>query len=259
MAKLLSLSTAKKLKSMSEEQAWSLIRDQQKQLQLLQQVYLAGGQRAVIVLEGWDAAGKGGLIRRIAWAMDPRSLHVWPVAAPNEVERRQHYLQRFWSRLPLSGQFAIFDRSWYGRVLVERVEGFIEKPVWKRGYQEINDFERILTDEGVRLVKIFLHITKEEQHKRFCERMDDPLKRWKLSDEDIRNRRRWEEYEVAIDEMFDKTSTKAAPWDIIFADDKRAARVAALGHIIKALEKGVSLDLPPMNKDVETALRAEVR
>lgn len=257
MGKMPSLAAVKKLKPMKDEEAWSLIRDRQKELQLLQQVYLAGGQRAVIVLEGWDAAGKGGLIRRIAWAMDPRSLHVWPVAAPNEVERRQHYLQRFWSRLPLSGQFAIFDRSWYGRVLVERVEGLIEKPVWKRAYQEINDFERTLTDDGVRLVKIFLHISKDEQHKRFCERMEDPLKRWKLSDEDIRNRRRWKDYEGAIDEMFDKTSSDHAPWKIIFADDKRAARVAALEHMTKVLSKGLSLDLPSMSKEVEQALRSD--
>ncbi|MFD2264574.1 polyphosphate kinase 2 family protein [Lacibacterium aquatile] len=257
MAMTPSLETAKKLKAIPDEEAWSLIRDYQKELQLLQQVYLAGGQRAIIALEGWDAAGKGGLIRRIAWAMDPRSLFVWPISAPNEVERRQHYLQRFWERLPLKGQFAIFDRTWYGRVLVERVEGFIEKPTWKRAYGEINDFEKALIDDGVHLIKIFLHVSRKEQHQRFCDRMEDPLKRWKLSTEDIRNRRQWDNYEVAIDEMFEKTSTAIAPWEVIYADDKRAARVAAMRYITRELSKGLDLTLPSLDPEVEKALRAE--
>lgn len=219
----------------------------QEKLVRIQQAYLFTGQRAVVVFEGMDAAGKGGTIRRIAWAMDPRSLKVWPIGAPNEVERRQHYLQRFWSRLPERAQIAVFDRSWYGRVLVERVEGFASGQEWKRAYAEINDFERQMVDDGIRVVKFFLHVSKDEQLRRLEERLRNPLKRWKLSYEDFRNREKWKEYVEAAEDMFARTSTAAAPWHVIGSDDKPAARAAALGILAQRLAVSLDLSDPPLD------------
>jgi polyphosphate kinase 2 (PPK2 family) len=159
----------------------------QNQLSRIQQAYFVHGERAVIVLEGLDASGKGGLIRRLAWAMDPRGCHVWPISAPDEAEKREHYMQRFWRRLPAQGSLAVFDRSWYGRVLVERVEGLCKPNEWKRAYREINEFERDLVDNGFKVIKIFLQISSKEQLKRFRERLSAPEKRWKLTFEDFRN------------------------------------------------------------------------
>ncbi len=164
-------------------------------LQRIQQAYLGTANRAVVVLEGWDTAGKGGVVRRLGWALDPRSFKVHTIAAPTEREKTLHYLQRFWERLPQHGQIVVFDRSWYGRVLVERVEGFATPVEWQRAYDEINDFERMLIADETRLVKLFLHITADEQMRRFRDRLTDPLKRWKLSYEDFRNRTRWKDYE----------------------------------------------------------------
>ena len=216
--------------------------EQQRQLTQIQHAFLFRGERAVIVFEGMDAAGKGGTIRRIAWALDPRSLDVWPIAAPNEIEKRQHYLQRFWTRVPENGHFAVFDRSWYGRVLVERVEGFATMAEWKRAYREINEFERQLTDNGFRMVKLFLHVTKDEQLRRFEARLKDPLKRWKLSYEDFRNREKWDDYVAAAEDMFDRTNSAYAPWHVIQSDNKPAARCAALDVIIKRLSAGLDLN-----------------
>src|SRR5271166_226066 len=157
----------------------------QETLQLVQQAYLGTTQRAIIVLEGWDTAGKGGVVRRLGWALDPRSFKVHATAAPDKREKSVHYLQRFWERLPQHGQIVVFDRSWYGRVMVERVEQFATPAEWRRGYDEINDFEKMLLDDGTRLVKLFLHITPAEQLRRFRARLTDPLKRWKLSYEDF--------------------------------------------------------------------------
>ena len=227
---------------------------QQHDLKEISLAYRAQGQRAVVVFEGWDAAGKGGIIRRLGWPLDPRGFKVWPIAAPLPDEQGQPYLYRFWRRLPYPGQLVVFDRSWYGRVLVERVEGFASEAEWRRAYAEINDFERLLADDGIRLVKIFLHITPEEQLKRFRARLNDPLKRWKLSPEDLRNRARWPEYETAIEEMFLSTSTVAHPWHAIPANDKKYARLAALGLVVKQLAKGV--DLNPGDLDPEFARRA---
>ena len=183
----------------------------QETLQRVQQAYLGTPQRAVIVLEGWDTAGKGGVVRRLGWALDPRSFKVHTIAAPGEREKSLHYLQRFWERLPQHGQIVAFDRSWYGRVLVERVEGFAAAAEWRRAYEEINEFERMLLDDGVKLVKLFMHITPDEQMRRFRNRLTNPLKRWKLSYEDFRNRGRWKDYETAIEDMMEKTSTRRAP------------------------------------------------
>ncbi len=226
----------------------------QQELKEISLAYRAHGRRAVVVFEGWDAAGKGGIIRRLGWPLDPRGFKVWPIAAPLPDEQGQPYLYRFWRRLPYPGQLVVFDRSWYGRVLVERVEGFASEAEWRRAYAEINDFERLLADDGIRLVKIFLHITPQEQLKRFRARLNDPLKRWKLSPEDLRNRARWPEYETAIEEMFRSTSTVAHPWHAIPANDKKYARLAALGLVVKQLAKGV--DLNPGDLDPEFARRA---
>ena len=214
----------------------------QRRLQRIQQAYLATGDRAVIVFEGWDAAGKGGTIRRMGWVMDPRSLKVWPIGAPAEENQAKHFLYRFWLKLPAPSEISVFDRSWYGRVLVERVEGFATREEWKRGFGEIRDFERTLTDSGVRIVKIFMDITPETQLERFAARMENPLKRWKLTHEDFRNREKWDAYAEAIEEMVDKTSTGEAPWTVIPADNKRYARLEALGRINEVLSKGVDLE-----------------
>jgi AMP-polyphosphate phosphotransferase len=219
-------------------------------LQLIQQAYLGTSESALIVLEGWDTAGKGGLVRRLGWALDPRSFKVHPVAAPDEHERARHYLQRFWRRLPGKGQIVAFDRSWYGRVLVERVEGFATEKEWRRAYREINEFERLLIDSGVRLVKLFLHITQEEQIRRFRSRLLDPVKRWKLSYEDFRNRAHWSDYEAAIEDMMEETATKHAPWYLIPTNNKPYGRIAAFRILADRLGKDVSLEPRPIDPDL---------
>ena len=178
----------------------------------------------------------------MGWALDPRSFKVHPIAAPDEHERAQHYLQRFWRRLPEKGQIVAFDRSWYGRVLVERVEGLAAKKEWRRAYREINEFERMLIDSGIRLVKLFLHITPDEQMRRFRDRLTDPVKRWKLSYEDFRNRARWADYETAIEDMMAETSTDIAPWHLIPANNKPYGRVAAFRILVDRLGQDVSLE-----------------
>jgi len=222
----------------------------QEVLQLIQQAYLGTSERALLVLEGWDTAGKGGLVRRLGWALDPRSFKVHPIAAPDEHERAQHYLQRFWRRLPQNGQIVVFDRSWYGRVLVERVEGLATVKEWRRAYREINEFERMLTDSGIRLVKLFLHITPDEQVRRFRDRLANPVKRWKLSYEDFRNRARWPDYETAIEDMMEETTTKHAPWHLIPANDKPYGRIAAFRILADRLGANVSLEPRPIDPDL---------
>jgi polyphosphate kinase 2 (PPK2 family) len=223
--------------------------DRQHRLLMLQRAYSRQGRSAVVVLEGWDAAGKGGVIRRIAWALDPRRLRVWSIAAPSGEERREHWMQRFWRRVPPRGTIALFDRSWYGRVLVERVEGLTAEADWRRAYDEINQFERMLVDEDVRLVKLFLDITPETQLRRFEERYDDPAKRWKITEEDIRNRARWDDYVVAYRDMQSRCSPPAAPWTTIEADDERRCRIAAFDAIIDTVGCDVDVEppeLPPL-------------
>ena len=229
------------------------LRGLQETLQRVQQAYLGTAQRAVIVLEGWDTAGKGGVVRRLGWALDPRSFKVHAIAAPSGREKSQHYMQRFWERLPQQGQIVVFDRSWYGRVLVERVEGFASRDEWKRAYDEINDFERILLADGTRLVKLFLHISSEEQMRRFRNRLTDPLKRWKLSYEDFRNRQHWKHYETAIEDMVEQTSARDVPWHLLPANNKPFARLAALRVIADRLSKGVSLEPRPLDPAVAEA------
>jgi polyphosphate kinase 2 (PPK2 family) len=189
----------------------------------------------VVVYEGWDASGKGGNIKRVTSQLDPRGYIVHPIAAPKGDEATHHYLWRFWRRLPEKGQIAIFDRSWYGRVMVERVEGFCTDEQWKRAYREINDFERQLVDHRAVVVKYWLHITREEQERRFKERARSPYKSWKLSEEDWRNRARWDEYEAAVNAMVARTSTSRAPWHVVAANDKNAARLEVLEIACQAL------------------------
>lgn len=190
----------------------------------------------VLVFEGWDAAGKGGAIKRITEKLDPRAYTVHSIAAPAGDDRERHYLYRFWRRLPTRGMFAIFDRSWYGRVLVERVEGFARQDEWQRAYVEINEFERQLVDFGTIICKFWLHISPEEQLRRFEARQNVPYKAWKLTDEDWRNREKRPAYEQAVDEMLLRTSTPAAPWTVVEAEDKRFARVKVLQTLVHRLE-----------------------
>lgn len=222
----------------------------QKELLHIQQTYWHEKRRAVLVFEGWDAGGKGGAIRRLTEPLDPRGFHVWPISAPTAEEQGKHYLYRFWTKLPGRGTFAVFDRSWYGRVLVERVEKLATKEQWKRAYDEINEFERLLTDDGVRIVKIFMHISADEQLNRFRERLTNPYKRWKLTEEDLRNRARWDDYVKAAEDMFDHTSTERAPWHAIPANSKWYARLRVLEIVTKALKEGVNIAPPPMDQDV---------
>ena len=200
------------------------------------QLQLLGLQRALInekigcilVFEGWDAAGKGGAIKRTTQNIDPRGFEVHATAAPTSEQKQYHYLQRFWNRMPKYGKIGIFDRSWYGRVLVERVEGFADEDAWKRAYGEINQFEKILADENYIIIKFWFHISKEEQLKRFNERKIDPLKSWKLTEEDWRNREKWEQYQEAVEDMINETDNANAPWYIIEGEDKKFARVKTL-------------------------------
>ena len=191
----------------------------------------------VIVYEGWDAAGKGGNIKRITEALDPRGFEVQPIASPEPHEKARHYLWRFWMRLPKTGHIAIFDRSWYGRVMVERLEGFCSENDWKRAYNEMNEFEKELHDWGAVIIKFWVQIDKDTQLARFTDRQDTPEKQWKITDEDWRNREKWDEYEVAVNEMIQKTSTTFAPWHILESVDKKYARIKALKIVIEELEK----------------------
>lgn len=196
----------------------------------------------VIVFEGWDAAGKGGTIRRITEKLDPRGFTVWPISAPQGEDKTRHYLYRFWRRLPPRGQIAIFDRSWYGRVLVERVEGFCAEEEWRRAYKEINSFERQLADFGAVLAKFFIHISRDEQLRRFREREKTGYKAWKLTAEDWRNRAKWNAYEQAVEEMVLKTSTLTAPWHLVEGNDKYHARVKVLSTLVKTLSEALEYE-----------------
>ena len=191
----------------------------------------------ILCYEGWDAAGKGGNIRRIARPLDPRGFDVMPIASPEPHELNRQYLWRFWTRLPRSGHVCIFDRTWYGRVMVERLEGFCSEDDWKRAFNEMNEFERQLTDWGAVVIKFWIHIDQDTQLQRFNDRQNTPEKQWKLTEEDWRNREKWPQYEEAIDEMLQKTSTENAPWYIIESNDKKYARIKTLKIVIKALEK----------------------
>ncbi len=200
------------------------------------QIYLQG-RPVIIVFEGWDAAGKGGAIKRITERLDPRAYSVYPTSAPQGDEKSKHYLYRFWKRLPESGQMAIFDRSWYGRVLVERVEGFATEAEWRRSYREINTFEGQLRDFGTIVFKFWLHISRDEQLARFEHRQQIGYKAWKLTSEDWRNREKWPQYTAAVEEMLLRTSTRGAPWTLIEGNDKYWARVQILSKLVEGLSR----------------------
>lgn len=230
-----------------EEYSRLLVKHQVALFNLGYQVYVQ--QRpVVIVFEGWDAAGKGGAIRRLTEKLDPRGYVVHSIAAPAGEDATRHYLYRFWRRLPEAGQIAIFDRSWYGRVMVERIEGFCSEAEWKRAYREINQFERQLVDFGIILFKFWLQISPEEQLRRFESRSGDRLRSWKLTDEDWRNRAKSAQYEEAVNEMLLKTSTATAPWTVIEGDSKSFARIKILRTVVEKLSKELSYDPSPKEK-----------
>lgn len=224
--------------------------DVQERLARIQVAHIVHGKRSIILIEGWDAAGKGGLIQRMTAKWDPRFFEVWPIAAPSPEERDRHFLWRFWNRLPAGGDISVFDRSWYGRVLVERVEGFATEAQWRRGYDEINEFEAQQKDDGTAIVKLFLHITQDEQDERLADRLKDPWKRFKVNAEDFRNRARRPDYLKAIDDMFALTDTRWAPWRIIDANNKKSARITALNYIADRLEAHVPMKPPELDRDL---------
>jgi polyphosphate kinase 2 (PPK2 family) len=234
--------------SLSEQAYKKQLPKLQRRLSLIQQAFLFSGQSAVIVFEGWDAAGKGSAIRRISAAMDPRSFKVWPIGPPRNYYVQRHFLLRFMERLPPKGAITVFDRSWYGRVLVERIEKLTPEESWKVAYEEINHFEEMISNTGCRLIKFFLHISQEEQLARFEERLRNPLKRWKLSYEDFRNREHWDGYTTAIDEMFARTSTKTSPWHLIPANNKKFARIETMKTIANRLERGTEMAPPALDE-----------
>jgi polyphosphate:AMP phosphotransferase len=215
------------------------LRKEQGRLNRLSREVRAQGKSVLLCFEGWDAAGKGGAIRRLTSALDARNYQVIAIAAPTDEERAHHYLWRFWRHLPRAGRFLVFDRTWYGRVLVERVEGFATEQEWMRAYAEINEFEQQLVDHGIVLVKYWLHITKDEQLRRFKEREGTPYKAWKLTDEDWRNREKWDAYEQAVNDMAERTSTLAAPWTLVEANDKLFARVKVIRTVCDRLERAL--------------------
>lgn len=212
--------------------------------------YYRQGLTAVVVMEGSDAAGKGGAVRRMTAELDPRHYDVWPIGPPTAHELRHHYLWRFWQCLPEHGSIGIFDRSWYGRVLVERVDSLTTETRWRAAYEEINNFEDLLINDGTRLVKLYLHVSADEQRRRLAERVENPHKNWKVSAADFRNNLQRDAYVAATSEMLERTSTEAAPWHVIAADNKRHARIAVLETVTAALSRDV--DLTPRPLDDET-------
>jgi AMP-polyphosphate phosphotransferase len=226
-------------KKLSEKQYWKRITREQLRLRRLQFRLYEEQVPLLALFEGWDAAGKGGAIRRVTGALDARASRVVPIAAPTDEERAHHYLWRFWRHLPRQGLVTIFDRSWYGRVLVERVEGFATPAEWQRAFREINAFEEQLVDHGIVLVKYWLHVTPEEQLRRFKDRERSSFKSWKLTDEDWRNRGRWNDYAAAVNEMVERTSTYFAPWTIVEANDKYFARIKVLDTVCERLTKAL--------------------
>ena len=209
----------------------------QKKLSLLHSELYRRRIPVVLGFEGWDAGGKGGAIKRLTKCLDPRGYAVNPTAAPNDIEKTHHYLWRFWQNMPKAGHIAIFDRTWYGRVMVERIEGFCTCEEWQRAYKEINDMEEHIANAGAIVIKFWMHIDKDEQERRFQERMSIPEKQWKITDEDWRNREKWDAYEEAVDEMLIRTSTTYAPWVIVEGNDKYYARIKVLKTVVDAIEE----------------------
>lgn len=226
-------------KVIEEEEYRKELKELQKRLRELHNRVYRKRVPVIITYEGWDAAGKGGNIKRITGALDPRGFEVHPIASPEPHEKARHYLWRFWTRLPKDGHIAIFDRTWYGRVMVERLEGFCSENDWKRAYNEMNEFEKELHDWGAVIIKFWVQIDKDTQLERFTDRQNNPEKQWKITDEDWRNREKWDLYEDAVNEMLKKTSTTFAPWHILESVDKNYARIKALKIVIEELEKAL--------------------
>ena len=226
-------------KSLTEEEYKTRLKKLQKRLAELHSELYRLRIPVVIGFEGWDAGGKGGAIKRLTSNLDPRGYRVNPTAAPNDIEKVHHYLWRFWNNVPKAGHIAVFDRTWYGRVMVERIEGFCSEAEWRRAYQEINEMESHMANAGAVVLKFWLHIDKDEQERRFKERQANPAKQWKITDEDWRNREKWDQYEEAVNEMLIRTSTTYAPWIVVEGNDKRYARVKVLQTVVDALEKKI--------------------
>ena len=226
-------------KSYEKEEYKKKLKALQNRLEILHSEVYKRRIPVVLAFEGWDAGGKGGAIKRLTEKMDPRGYEVIPSAAPNDIEKAHHYLWRYWRAMPKDGHVAIFDRSWYGRVMVERIEGFCTPEEWKRAYKEINEMEAQLAASGAVIIKFWMQIDKEEQEKRFHERMENPEKNWKITDEDWRNRAKWDQYEKAVDEMLIRTSTSYAPWVVVEGNCKYYARIKVLETFVEALEKRI--------------------
>ncbi len=226
-------------KSITQEEYKTKLRTLQLELLSMQLQLLEKKIPVIFLMEGPDAAGKGGTIKRVFERLDPRLLSVHSINKPTEEEFARHYMWRFWTKIPARGRTAVLDRSWYGRVLVERVEGFCSTDAWKRAYEEINQFEKMLIDDGTVLIKVWLHITKDEQLERFKRREADPYKHWKIGDEDWRNRKSWDEHIEAAEDMFEKTSTDLAPWTVIPANYKWYARVKTLKTVCREVAKAL--------------------
>ena len=224
-------------KSLTREEYKARLKELQEKLAKLHNEMYQYRIPVVLGFEGWDAGGKGGAIKRITEAIDPRGYEVCPTASPNDIERAHHYLWRFWEKVPKYGHMAIFDRTWYGRVMVERLEGFCTEEEWRRAYAEMNQMEKCWTDDGYVVLKFWLQIDKDEQKRRFEDRMNNPEKQWKITDEDWRNRAKWDVYEEAVDEMIVKTSTPKAPWILVSGNDKYYARIQVLSAVVDAIEE----------------------
>lgn len=230
--------------------------DLQKQLAEQQSLHILHKCRTLIVFEGWDAAGKGGAIKRLTANMDPRYFEVFPISAPTAEEKDKHFLWRFWNKLPRSEEIHILDRSHYGRVLVERVEEFCTEAEWRRGYDEINEFESQQVEIGTKLIKIFLHVTQSAQDEILKERLAEPAKRWKVTADDFRNRAQRDAYLAAYAEMFAQTNTRWAPWTVIDGNNQKAARIAVLRHILNELKSHVPQQFPEVTDEIAELAKA---
>jgi AMP-polyphosphate phosphotransferase len=228
----------------------------QDRLAVQQSLHILHNARTLIVFEGWDAAGKGGAIKRLTATLDPRYYQVYSVSAPTVEEKDKHFLWRFWNKLPGKQEISIWDRSHYGRVLVERVEGFCSEAEWRRGYDEINEFESRQGEIGTKIIKIFLHVTQETQDRVLTERLSDPSKRWKVTAEDFRNRSKRDAYLDAMKDMFKRTDTHWAPWTVIDGNNQKAARIAVLSHVVKELEASVPQEFPEVDAGILALAKA---
>jgi AMP-polyphosphate phosphotransferase len=223
----------------------------------LQKASWDAGLPVILVFEGWDAAGKGTTIRALTEHLDPRGFKLYPIRAARTYEKKRPWLWRFWTKLPARGEIAIFDRSWYGRVLVERVENLIPESEWRRGYRDIMDFERTLADDGHLILKFFLHISKQEQKRRFDKLLKDPMTAWKVAPEDWDHHRRYDEWELAYEEMFERTDSEWGPWTIVEATDRRFTQAKIFQTVIGALEERLGLS-PEPEPEPELSLPPEV-